>query len=287
MTILHSDALSVSILHRGAEMSSVRSRAGLEYLWQADAGVWARHAPVLFPIVGKLKDNCFRYEGQPYSLSQHGFARDCEFSLIENTSASCLFELRSNEKTKTNFPFDFALRIGYFLEGDVLQTRYEVENPDKKTLFFSIGAHPGFRCPLEEGERFEDYYLEFEGSSYSLSALRDGLRDGQTKPLDLTNNKLYLTDTLFDQDALVFERGQIQRIWLCSSKSSRKISLSCPNWPYFGIWSKKGCQEFVCLEPWYGIADSGETDQDLTRKQGILRLLPGESFSCAFDLRFE
>lgn len=287
MTILQSDVLTVSVLHKGAELSSVRNTSGLEYLWQADAAVWPRHAPVLFPIVGKLKDNRFHYQGNSYSLSQHGFARDCDFKLLESTANSCLFELRSNPKTRDVYPFDFALRVAYTLEGHSLRTTYTVDNPSQNPLLFSIGAHPGFRCPLEEGERFEDYYLEFENSDYRLSSLREGLRDGQTKPLHLTNNKLYLSETLFNQDALVFEGGQIQRIRLCSSKSSRCVTLRSSNWPYFGIWSKTGCREFVCLEPWYGIADRADTSQDLASKEGILSLTGQKQFSCSFDLSFE
>ncbi|MBL7930819.1 MAG: aldose 1-epimerase family protein, partial [Bacteroidia bacterium] len=166
-------------------------------------------------------------------------------------------------------------------------TKYDISNPVDLPLYFSVGAHPGFRCPLEEHETFEDYYLEFDSDKFDLSSLIEGLRDKTKKTISLENKRIPLTTELFDNDALVFENKQIDSVSLCSSKSSHKITMQCHDWPYFGIWTKKSCRDFICLEPWYGIADRIDSSQELSEKDGIIRLEPKKSFSCTFDLDFE
>jgi galactose mutarotase-like enzyme len=257
----------------------------MEFMWQADQQVWARHAPVLFPIVGKLKDNSFVFDNSTFRLGQHGFARDLDFVLVEQNDAFCVFELRSSEETKKSYPFDFVFQVKYVLEGSTLVTEYTVKNPSDKPLIFAVGAHPGFNCPLADGEVLEDYYLEFENETFYTTELSNGLRSDAKKELILNNNKLFLTKHLFDKDALVFENGQISRISLCSSVSSHKITMECANWPYFGIWAKPG-QPFVCLEPWYGIADKETATGQLTDKDGMISLEPQKTFSCSFSTSF-
>ncbi len=283
---LLSDFLEVSINFFGAEIESVKNKNGLEFMWQGRKEVWPRHAPVLFPVVGKLKDNSFVYNSTSYSLGQHGFARDLGFKLIATNSSSCVFELSSDAKTKEKYPFDFVFQIKYELVNSTLTTQYKIINPGQKTLFFSVGAHPGFNCPLLQSEQFEDYSLEFESSTYRVTELNNGLRKESKKELTLPNHKLYLTQELFDNDALVFENYQIGKISLCSEKSAHKITLECANWPYFGIWSKKRSGAFVCLEPWHGVADLETTDKDFTQKEGILKLKGQKQFACSFSLTF-
>ena len=289
---LISDRLNVSINISGAELSSVKNKDGLEFMWQAKKEVWPRHAPVLFPIVGKLKDNSYLFDAIRYELGQHGFARDRDFELIEITKNSCTFQLCSDAKSKENFPFDFIFRITYELVQNTLTTHYKITNPSSSTeLYFSVGAHPAFNCPLQKNESFEDYYLEFESSSLQITELNNGLRKTLSgngkKDLPLNSRKLHLTKETFDKDALVFENKQISKISLRSNKSSHTISMQCENWPYFGTWSKKGCTEFVCLEPWYGIADHENASQKLTEKDGIIKLDAEKSFVCSFSVTFE
>lgn len=283
---LVSDTLTVHINSFGAELCSVKNKEGLEFIWQANPEVWARHAPVLFPIVGKLKENIFRFKDNTYELGQHGFARDMEFSLIESSPSACVFELRANSRTKAHYPFDFVLRIGYMLQSDTITTSYTVINPSSAPIFFSIGAHPAFNCPLLPSEDFEDYYLQFESQGFKLTGLNNGLTTPQTRDLRLEKKKLVLTRSLFDQDALVFENSQINTISLHSSKSAHRVTMDCTNWPYFGIWSKKGADAFVCLEPWYGIADPENGSKHLSKKKGILCLEAKKLFSCSFSLSF-
>ena len=286
-TSLESNKLKVTINSFGAELCSVKNKNGLEFIWQAKKDVWARHAPVLFPIVGKLKDNFFVFEGNRYELPQHGFARDMKFELTEHSTSTCTFEINANTETKNNFPFEFRFQINYQLLENKLITTYKIFNPSAKPIFFSVGAHPGFNCPLLPNENYNDYYLEFEKNSFSQTQLNNGLRIDSKSDLLLQNNKLFLSKELFDNDALVFENDQIDGLSLCSSVSEHKITLECQNWPFFGVWTKKGNTEFVCLEPWQGIADNINSSNELTKKDGIIELAPNSEFVCSFSLVFK
>jgi galactose mutarotase-like enzyme len=284
---LISNQLTVSINALGAELCSVKDTKGVEFIWQANKAVWARHAPVLFPIVGKLKDDAYSFENQFYQLSQHGFARDLNFDLIASSNSTCTFRLQANEKTKQHFPFEFVLDIKYSLDANALKFEYLIFNPDSKNLYFSIGAHPAFNIPLEKSEVFEDYSLQFSANTFERTTLQNGLISSTTSTLYLLNKQLHLSTSIFNEDALVFENNQIDEISLFSTKSAHKITINCKNWPFFGIWSKKGCKEFLCLEPWYGIADSVDSNQILTEKKGIICLESQKTFTCAYSIAFE
>ncbi len=286
-TQLTSEFLQITINHFGAELSSVKNKEGLEFMWQADKDVWPRHAPVLFPIVGKLKNNQYFLNENPYTLGQHGFARDRMFDRIENTTSSCTFQLLSDSESKKNYPFDFAFQIRFDLHKNTLNTHYTVINSSNDELFFSVGAHPGFRCPLLPNESFEDYNLLFEKDTFQLTELSDGLLGKNKHTLRLPNNCMTLSKTTFDKDALVFENSQINKISLYSTKSSHSITMNCEQWPYFGIWSKKSSSDFVCLEPWFGVADSIDSNQEFTEKRGIIKLAPKKEFRSRFSITFQ
>jgi galactose mutarotase-like enzyme len=283
---LETSALKVKINFLGAEVVSVKNTKGTEYLWQAEKEIWPRHAPVLFPFVGKLKENFFIYEGKKHEMAQHGFARDFVFELVSQTKTSAQFELKSCSNTNQKFPFDFIFQINYQLNQNELVTSYKIINPSNKNSFFSVGAHPGFNCPHVSGEKLQDYYLEFEDNNYCLSKLSNGLISDKKTNLFLNNNKLFLSKDLFNNDALVFENNQINKISLCSIKFGKLITLNCLKWPYFGIWSKPTFPGFICLEPWYGIADGVNFDNQLKKKQGIIELGPSSQFNCSFSLIF-
>jgi galactose mutarotase-like enzyme len=283
---IRSSELTVKLREQGAEMFSVTNNDGLEFIWQADKDIWPRHAPVLFPIVGKLKGNSYEHNGRKYQMGQHGFARDKKFTLTGNSGSSCAFELRADDEMKKNYPFDFEFRISYSLDRNELLTRYEVHNPGSEPMYFSVGAHPGFRCPLAEGESFEDYFIDLGHDTFLQTVLKDGLRGESSVVLPMVGKKLFLSANLFDNDALVFENHQIREVSLCSAKSSHRITLQCHDWPYFGIWSKKGCKEFVCLEPWHGIADHVNASGQLGEKEGVHILDAGKTFSCEYVTGF-
>lgn len=285
MITLLSDKLTVEVARIGAEITSVKTPSGTEFIWQAGES-WKRHTPVLFPIVGRLKEDRMTYKGSSYNLSQHGFARDLKFSVLGAEPDHCLLLLMDNEETRKKFPFPFELEIAHCLKRNELETVYTINNPGRQPLPFSIGAHPGFRCPIEPHETFEDYYLLFEKDSYQVTQLNNGLRTTNKEPLNLTAKKLKLSAELFAKDALVFEDAQINTITLASSKSNRRITMRAKDWPYLGIWTKPGQKEFLCLEPWYGIADHENHNGQFEAKDGIIWLEAGDSFSCSFSTTF-
>lgn len=275
--ILQNNCLWVTVNSKGAELTSLKNKRGQELLWQADKDIWPRHAPVLFPIVGKLKDNLYTYNNNTYTLSQHGFARDKEFVLVEQSESALRFELTANEKTLTIYPFHFSLIITYVLNENSLEIICKVFNPDNKLLYYSIGAHPGFSTGIIQGESLSDYVLKFEGKNELLiEKLKDGLLSGETYTIALTNGRLPLNVKLFDNDALVCKNTQIEKVKLYSAKSGNAIEMICKDWPYFGIWTKKGCDQFVCLEPWQGITDSMNHNTKFEMKEGIKNLNPYE-----------
>lgn len=286
---LYSNELSVIINSRGAELSSIKSADGDEYLWQADPNIWPRKAPILFPIVGKLKNNRFEFEQNNFDLPQHGFARDLEFQPLEQNSKQIGFELLSNEKTKNHYPFDFSLRVGYSLIRNALLCSFEVKNPGKIPLYFSLGAHPGFRTEYE-GEKGEFPSLQFENGKAWVSRLSSGLLLEEKYRMVFPNNTLKLRPQLFNNDALVFEDEQIKKIRLNLNEKGKSVELLCPGWPYFGIWSKpsqeNGMLKFVCLEPWHGVADLANHGGKIEQKRGIRFLEPGKSFETSYELRF-
>lgn len=286
--IIENNRLSVKVNAFGAELSSVISKeTHIEYIWQADQSVWARYAPNLFPIVGKLKNEQYSYQSNTYHLPQHGFARDQEFSCIEQTENKLVFELRDNEGLIKNYPFQFKFKVIYTLEENGLIVQYSVFNPVTKELYFSVGAHPAFNCPLQANEQFEDYELVFPNkNTLTINALNDGLITASTKDINLDKERLTINKSLFAKDALVFLDNQINEVSLVSKKNQHGVRLRSENWPCFGIWSKPQTEQFVCLEPWYGIADSDAASGDLTEKMGIIKLHGVEQFDCSFSIKF-
>jgi len=282
-TVISSQQLTVTINHFGAEVCSIINNSKTEFIWQAE-NEWQKHAPVLFPIVGKLKNDYFQYEEKIYNLSQHGFARNIIFNLISSTENSCTFELLSSLETKNNYPFDFIFQINYEVIKNKLFVIYTVSNPSPHQLYFSLGAHPAFSCQLNGNDTIGDYYLKFEKSDFMLSELNSGLRTINKSNFNISKNKLLLSTDLFNNDALIFENSQINKISLCSLAGNQKITLECNNWPYFGIWSKQNCNKFICLEPWYGIADSELSDGDFKSKQGIISLEQFKFFLCKYSI---
>jgi galactose mutarotase-like enzyme len=283
---LKNNELNVKVNSFGAELSSIFSlKNNIEYIWQANPEIWPRHAPHLFPIVGKLKDGSFNVLNNTYQLPQHGFARDNDFESIECSENSLTFELKANDETLKQFPFDFSLKINYTLLENKLITSYEIFNPGSNELNFSIGAHPAFNCPLQKDESFMDYSLVFPNKNeLVINTLHEGLIKKETKTLTLNNNKLSVSKSLFDNDALVFMNSQIEQISLISEKTSHGVTMECFNWPFFGIWTKNNYEQFICLEPWQGIADSETDECDFKNKKGIITLLPKQKFNCSFNI---
>ena len=278
---IENELLKADISAKGAELQSMVSKmSGLEYLWNADPAFWAKHAPVLFPIVGSLKNNSYVFKGKSYTLPRHGFARDMDFTVEKQLPKEVTFLLTSTEDTKKNYPFDFEFRVRYQLLGDELSTEYMVSNTGQGTMYFSVGGHPAFRLPLAAGTVYSDYYLKFEEtedlSRWPIS--KDGLILSETIPVLEDSNILPLKKSLFYQDALVFKYPASSEVSVLSDKTPHGIQFQMGEFPFLGLWAAKDA-DFICIEPWCGIADSVNTTQRLEHKEGIEKAVPDKVFS--------
>jgi galactose mutarotase-like enzyme len=290
MPILTSATARVHIAAHGAELTSfVNLATGLEYVWPADPAQWARHAPLLFPIVGKLPEDTYLHNGQAHKLSQHGFARDQEFQLIHEEAGNLVFQLMHNKATKALYPFEFELRVSYTLRGSVLTVGWHVRNPAAadQDLLFSIGAHPAFNCPLgSEGGQFADYAFHFDHPvTLQRHLLRGGLRTGETAPVLDQQATLPLSYELFADDALVFDHFDFTRITLQKAdKTGPFVRMQFDGFPYLGLWTKGPGANFVCIEPWQGVASPVGPPQELRDKEGIMTLAPSQMFDCSYTI---
>lgn len=263
----------------GAELRSLE-KEGVNYLWTKSPPFWQRHAPVLFPIVGKLKGNSYQYHGKEYTLPQHGFARDSKFECVEEKGDTLLFRLV--ETREINYPFQFDFYIRYSLSGNGVKTTYTVENKGVETLPFSIGAHPGFLCPFFDEEKLEDYYFEFEADlTLNRILLTDGLLTLENQSVLLENKRLYLSELLFEDDALVISNFKSKSVALKSDRFSLKVTWD--NCTFLGLWKQRQAP-FVCIEPWWGVADSINHNQDILSKRGINLLAPEEKKDFWFEI---
>jgi galactose mutarotase-like enzyme len=288
MFIIENDVLKISFAAKGAELQSIlHKKNGLEYLWDANPAAWAKHSPVLFPIVGTLKNNTYFFKEKSYTLSRHGFARDMEFNVQEQTQASIVFFIESNETTKAVYPFEFRFYLRYEIVHDELIATYGVMNNDDDEIYFSVGAHPAFKLPLFEGTAYNDYYLEFNKSETAgrWPISKEGLIENQPITLLQDTNILPLSKELFAKDALVLKGLSSDLVTLKSDKVSNGIEFSFVGFPYLGLWAAPGA-DFLCIEPWCGIADSVDADQQLVNKEGIIRLSKNQLFEVSWKARF-
>lgn len=285
--ILENNYLIADISKLGAELRSLRVKAtNHECMWSGDSAYWGKTSPVLFPIVGGLKGDTYHYQGRAYQLSRHGFARDLEFEEERLSATEAVFVLHDTPKTWESYPFRFRLAIRYRLKGRSLACHYEVHNPDGiRDLLFSIGAHPAFAVGEKDpGAPYDSHYLEFSDDEVlHRHPLEGNLITDETVPIPLEDRKLALSYALFASDALVMKDLKSKRIKLASSQSAHGIEFSHEDFPYFGIWAAKGA-DFVCLEPWHGIADGVGHDQQLETKEGILSLPPKGTWSKGWEV---
>jgi galactose mutarotase-like enzyme len=280
MLQLSNDHLSVTIAEKGAELQSLtRKDPGLEYLWSGDPVFWGKKSPVLFPVVGGLKNNSYTYKGQTYTLGRHGFARDMEFSVAEQTAASARFLLTDSADTMKVYPFPFNFEVVYELKDSRLTVTYRVRNTGREDMFFSVGAHPAFRVPLTQGSAYEDYYLQFnrEETAGKWPLSPEGLIERSTRPLLDHTNRLPLKKSLFYADALVLKHLASDVVTLKSDATPHGLEFHYKGFPYLGIWAARDA-DFVCIEPWCGIADHVDASGQLENKEGINQLQPGGLF---------
>jgi len=288
MFSIENDQLKVIINSKGAELQSVFNKeSGIEFMWSGDAAFWGKKSPVLFPIVGTLKNDTYFYNNKSYKLSRHGFARDMEFEVADQQKESVSFFIKNNESTFKNYPFAFEFFIKYAIDNNKLTVTYTVKNIFAEEMYFSFGGHPAFKVPLAEGTSYTDYYLQFNNDEslqrWPISA--DGLIENKSLPVLTGTNILQLTKELFSKDALVFKHPGSSVISLRSAKTNHGLDFTISGFPYLGIWAAKNA-DFVCIEPWCGIADSVDADQQLIHKEGINKLNAGEIFERSWSAKF-
>jgi galactose mutarotase-like enzyme len=273
---------TVQLTSTGAEMKRLFAKPWhRELLWvpldEKARKVWSRSSPILFPIVGKLKDDTYTLQGKTYQMSQHGFARDLKFKCLACDGYEAEFFLEADQETFKLYPFCFELRVKYVLEDQFLKIFYEVKNVDRQDIYFSIGAHPAF-----ETSTLADYEIQFEVQESKYFQINNGFVDWD-KSISLDSVVLSPTKKLFAEDALIFKDLKSKYIDLVNTKRHETIRINGTNTPFLGIWGKESVP-FICLEPWYGVSDEALHDQNLETKKGIQKLEMGKTFHFTYSI---
>ena len=281
---LKNKEITIQISTHGAELKSLKdNHTGTEYMWCADPQYWGRTSPVLFPVVGAYKNNETTYQGKTYTMSQHGFARDMEFSLVSQKEDSIWFALEDTEETREKYPFAFHLELGYHITGRTVEVLWRVKNPSQETMYFSIGGHPAFYCPLGEEGKQTDYAIAFDAKDRVVSRLfgKGGVTDILLE-YPLEDGRLSITEKLFDNDALIIENHQAQKVALVNPAGKEYLTVTFDA-PLFGIWSPpKKNAPFICIEPWYGRADHENYTGGLEEREWGNELAAGETFEASY-----
>lgn len=287
---LENETIAVAVESFGAELKSVKSKTDdKEYMWCADEKYWKRTSPVLFPIVGSLKNQSYLYEGKEYPMSQHGFARDREFTLVSQSDNSIMFELKADADTLKVYPFQFTLQVGYELMGNTVKVLWKVVNEEKdKEMYFSIGAHPAFNCPMNGEESKAGYAMKLNAKGNPLYSRinGDGLMLDPKSELKLDEGSVVFTHDFFNEGVYIIEDCQASEVSLQDLEGKPYVTVSFDA-PLFGIWSpEKKNAPFVCIEPWYGRCDRDDFAGDLTEREWGQKLAPKQIFEKSYDITF-
>lgn len=279
MIRLQHNNLSLDINPFGAELLAIRTTNGNNVLWSKQTAHWNRVTPNLFPIVGKLKNDRYELSGKLFHMNQHGFARDREFHVVKQTEQEVLLELCSDAETLSLYPYAFTFRVRFTCLDNGVRIAYETTNNDTETMFYSVGGHPAFH--LEE--LLDTYYLEFDRE---VSLLRRELQNGHFTGVFQDyglSKRLALSDSLFEADAFVLKNPEFQEVQLKHRSGNTLITMTCENWTDIGFWTKAGAP-FICIEPWWGCADSQTASGELAEKEGIRHLAPNETECLSYTL---
>ena len=275
---ISNQTLTATINSKGAELNSLK-KENRDYVWEGNPEFWGKHSPILFPIVGTLKDNSYEYKGEKFELSRHGFARDQEFKVFESSENKAVFLLSSSEETLKVYPFEFELQVIYTLEENQLQIQYKVKNNGSSSMPFSIGGHPAFALP----GNFEDYSLRFEKQETLQSfTLENDLVSDKTNTFELKEKQFPLNYASFENDALIFKTMKSKSIEILENQKPL-LRFKFDDFPNFGIWTKVNAP-FICLEPWLGYSDTFKANGNLFDKEGSIALEENATFDAHFDI---
>jgi len=280
--------LTVRIKSLGAELTGIRSnREFLEYLWQGDPKWWAGQSYILFPIIGGLVDGRYTIDGKSFEMKAHGFARTLEFEVAEQSETRLVLHLGQSAITLAQYPFAFDLFVSYELDGISLRHGMRVVNRSDVTLPFSLGAHPGFNCPLLPGEKMSDYRMDFElNETLTRRNKRNGLLTGEVAPFLENACTMPLDHALFKQDAAILKGVRSNWLEIRNACNSHVIRVGLSGFTDLGIWSAANDAPFVCIEPWFGVDSTQGDDPAFEKKEGLIWLDAGKTFDCAYDMSF-
>lgn len=283
--ILENEFLRVTVADAGAELISVWNKAsGQEHIWNADPAVWNRHAPILFPFVGRVKDGKYRIGEKEYAMkTQHGFARDREFVCVEKTEESVTHRLTATEQTRAVYPYEFQLTVCHRLSGKQLAIEWTIENLGEEKMYFSIGGHPGFMAP--EGVRKEDCLISFPGKTelQYVSANAAGYILPQKKTLPLRDG--FASWQADIPDTWIFEDHQVQSVGIAYPDGTPFVTMHCDAFPMLAVWANPE-GPFICLEPWFGRADDEGFTGTIDQKKDVQVLAPGARQETAYTIAF-
>ena len=281
---IKSSGITATIRAGGAELCSLRNAAAQELLWQAGEA-WPRHSPLLFPIVGRLKNDELRHRGKTYPITQHGVARDHRFVWLEQEPTFCKLVLYDNPETRSRYPFAFRLEVTYTVEGTDLHVGLQVTNMGEETLPASIGAHPAFNWPLLPGLDKQDYALTFSHvETAAIRRLRGGLMLATPEPTPIAGKILPLSEKLFDDDAVILERPASNSVRFAADRGP-SIEMSWDGFRELGIWSKPSGAPFLCIEPWHGFASPVDFEGEFTAKPGLMHIAPSTTRGLSYRIR--
>ncbi len=274
--------LTASVDTLGAQLMSLQTRDGLEFLWQGDPAYWSKRAPVLFPVIGRLEGRQYQLDGQIYPMPTHGFASHMEFIPVSHAEDTLILALHSTPDTQRSYPYRFVLEITYHLSGSTLSVASRVYNQSDRTMHFALGGHPGFQVPLEQDASFTDYHLEFDRETQPERIAFTGdtvLVTGDTIPYPLEEGKrLPLRHELFDEDAIIL-RNMARQVTLKSHGHDRSVTLSCPDAPYLGFWNcPHSDAPFLCIEPWTSLPGRSGITEDLALREDFIHLDAGNTY---------
>ncbi|MEP3837598.1 MAG: aldose 1-epimerase family protein [Algibacter sp.] len=288
MYSLENNILKIDIKKTGAELCGITGlKHNTTFMWHADPAVWGSYAPNLFPIIGALKENTYIFEGHKYELPKHGFIRhNKNITVLDQTKNSITFKLESSTDLLKIYPFKFEFLITYTLTDNTIEVKHSVKNLDDKTMYFSLGGHPAFKCPVYNNENYEDYTLEFEhpeNSKTHLINMENGLITSNTEQVLFNSNNIKLNRNIFKKDALIFKDLKSKTVTLKSANHGPILTVSYHDFDYLGLWAKPS-GDYVCIEPWLGIADNEDTNQKLTEKEGIISLAKNKSYQATYSI---
>ena len=283
---ISNEQISIQVDSMGAELKSLKKKdTDTEYMWEGDPAYWKRTSPVLFPLVGSLREGSFLLDGKRYPMGQHGFARDLEFQVKSEAANEIWFYMESDAQTLEKYPYAFLLELGYELQESTVIVKWKVTHPADGELYFSIGGHPAFCCPLQKGEEQEDYRIWFDAKEQVITGvIENGLMTAGQAAYPLEDGCLRVTEHLFDHDALVIEHGQVHKVALVKPDGTHYLTVSFDA-PLFGVWSPPGKKApFVCIEPWYGRCDAVDFAGTWQQREWGQCLSAGQCFEASYQI---